>query len=128
MTLWRLYHNPKCSKSREALRVLEDSGVTFEVIECLQTPPTQGELKQLIAHLRGPVSELVRSKEAEFLSSPFDVNAADLVADRLAKSPGLLERPILWGPAGAIVGRPVERISQLLSQHPSQHDGVKPLG
>lgn len=110
----RLYHNPQCSKSREALQILETEGVDFEVVEYLKTPPTRDEIKHLIRELRGPIAELVRAKEPEFLAHPFDVNDKEVVAERIAKIPRLLERPILWGPKGAIVGRPIERIVEAL--------------
>lgn len=114
MKPWKLYHNPQCSKSREALQMVQASGVEYEVVEYLKTPPDREELRRLIGELQSPLAELVRVKEIEFQNEPFDINSPEVVAERLAKSPRLLERPILWGPQGAVIGRPVERIRQVL--------------
>jgi arsenate reductase len=114
MNSWKLYHNPQCSKSREALQMIQAAGLECEVVEYLKTPPDRDELRRLIRELRSPLAELVRIKEVEFQDDPFDVNSAELVAERIANSPRLLERPILWGPPGAVIGRPVERIRKVL--------------
>lgn len=114
MTSWKLYHNSQCSKSREALRIIQTAGVECEVVEYLKTPPDREEIRRLIRELQGPIAELVRIKEAEFQANPFDVNSEELVAERIASSPRLLERPILWGPQGAVIGRPLERISKAI--------------
>ena len=114
MAIWTLYHNPQCSKSREALKLIESSGVTFTVVEYLKTPLTREELRLLIHNLKSPLSELVRVKEAEFQENPFDINSEELVIEHLAKTPRLLERPLLWGPQGVVIGRPTERITEAL--------------
>ncbi len=114
MKPFKLYHNPQCSKSREALQMVRDAGVECEIIEYLKTPPTEEELKHLIHELKSPLSELVRTKEAEFQADPFDTSSEDQVAKWIAKTPRLLERPILRGPHGTVIGRPLERIAELL--------------
>lgn len=115
MTSWKLYHNPQCSKSREALRMIQATGLRCEIVEYLKTPPNQEEIRDMIRQLQNPISELVRTKESEFQNRPFDLTSEELVAEGIAKAPRLLERPILWGPQGAVIGRPLERISEALN-------------
>lgn len=114
MSSWKFYHNPQCSKSREALAMLQDRAIDIEVVEYLKTPLSVEELKQLISQLADPVSSLVRVKEVEFTEAPFDVNSAEEVAKHLSKIPRLLERPILQGHGRAAIGRPLEKIEALL--------------
>jgi arsenate reductase len=120
MTSWKLYHNPQCSNSREALQMIQAAGVKCEVVEYLKTPPNREEIRRLIRELQGPIAELIRIKDVEFQANPFDVNSEELVAERITSSPRLLERPILWGPQGAVIGRPLERIRKAL-----ESSGVK---
>ena len=62
----KIYHNPRCSKSRQALAILQDSKVEFEVIEYLTNPPTEQELREIIAKLGIAARDLIRQKEDEF--------------------------------------------------------------
>jgi arsenate reductase len=117
MSTWKLYHNPHCSKSREALSLLETQAANFQIIDYLKTPPSLEELKEMIGQLDAPVSTLVRVKENDFNNAPFDVNSADEVAQQLSKKPHLMERPVLQGKGRAVIGRPLENIAALLNQH-----------
>lgn len=112
---WQLLHNPQCSKSREALEAL-GSIEDLKVRKYLEDPLNEEELRDLIAKLDGPVSELVRTKEALYSEAPFDVNNIDEVVRNLSLKPRLMERPVLLGQAGAAIGRPLERIQNLLIQ------------
>ena len=109
-----IYHNPQCSKSCEAVALLESQGVSFQVIEYLKHSPSEQELRDLISLLDTPVSSLVRVKEKEYLASPFDVNSVDEVVRHLAQSPRLMERPVVVREDIAVIGRPVEKIKDLL--------------
>lgn len=113
MSKWTLYHNPKCSKSREALALLQARGVDLQVIEYLKTPPSEKELKALVAMLKESVSELVRTKEVEFQESPFDINSEDEVIRHLARTPKLMERPLVVNDHVAVIARPVAKIESL---------------
>ena len=110
-----LLHNPKCSKSRAALALLEERDVSFEVRPYLDEPLDAEELRGLGARLGRPVSEWVRRKESAFAaagcsaSSPEDALIAAVVAN-----PILLERPILVRGRRAAIGRPPEDILALL--------------
>lgn len=113
MSKWTIYHNPKCSKSRQALAYLQEKGIQPEVIEYLKAPPTEDELRDIANKLKGPVSSMVRMKEDLFQSSKFDSNSVDEVVRHLAKEPVLIERPIVIKDNVAVVARPTELIDQI---------------
>lgn len=110
---WKLYHNPNCSKSREALAELQKRGITFEVVEYLKTPLTLNELSDLATQIVN-FAELVRTKEELFLQEPFDVTSQETVVKKLLEHPRLLERPILQGNGKAAIGRPLQKILDIL--------------
>ncbi|WP_413559550.1 ArsC/Spx/MgsR family protein [Bdellovibrio sp. HCB209] len=116
MSLWKLYHNPKCSKSREALSFLEAQEVEFQIVEYIKDPLSFEQLTEIAAQLNGPVSSLVRANEADFVNAPFDVNSVNEVAKALSEKPHLMERPILQGKGMAVIGRPLENIQELLKR------------
>jgi arsenate reductase len=110
-----LYHNPRCSKSRAALALLEEHGVPVRIVRYLDEPPTRAELAALAAKLGGHARELVRKGEPAFRAAglgPGSPNGA--VLDAIAKEPILLERPIAVRGEKAVVGRPPERVLELL--------------
>ncbi|WP_413290461.1 arsenate reductase (glutaredoxin) [Bdellovibrio sp. HCB337] len=113
MSNWKIYHNPQCSKSREALGLLQARGIQPKVIEYLKQPPTADELRGLIKTLGVPSSAVVRTKEELFQQLNFDVNSLETVIENLAKHPRLLERPIIVKDQTAVIGRPVENIEKL---------------
>jgi arsenate reductase len=110
-----LLYNPRCSKSRATLALLEDRGVDFTVREYLTDPLSEAELETLSARLGKPVREFVRVKEKEFAASgcTSDSADADLVA-AIAANPSLMERPILVRGDRAAIGRPPEDVLALL--------------
>ncbi|MDG0817198.1 ArsC/Spx/MgsR family protein [Bdellovibrio svalbardensis] len=114
MLSWKFYHNPQCSKSREALSLLEAEGQDFQIIDYIKEPLSVEDLLKMIAQLRGPLSSLVRAKEADFFHAPFDLTSAEEVALRLSEKPHLMERPILQGKGSAVIGRPLENLKALL--------------
>lgn len=119
---WKIYHNPKCSKSREALALLQSHHVNPEVIEYLKAAPTIEDLKGLIRQLHGPIASLVRTKEDLYQELQFDLTSEEQIVTYLSQHPQLLERPIVakeevtaQGAKGiAIVARPVELITEVL--------------
>lgn len=116
MTL-RLFHNPRCSKSRAALRLLEQAGTEFEVVLYLETPPTRDELAVILERLACEPSSLVRSGEALFAELGIATERLDdseFVADLLAEHPRLIERPLLVSDSYAVIGRPPENVLDLL--------------
>ncbi|MCU4654985.1 arsenate reductase (glutaredoxin) [Roseibacterium sp. SDUM158016] len=111
LTLW---HNPRCSKSREALALLQARGVAPELRLYLKTPPTEAELRGILARVGVPAGGLVRRKEATFRDLGLaDADEAALVA-AMAAHPVLIERPILDDGVRAVIGRPPEAILDLL--------------
>ena len=115
MTDCTLYHNPRCSKSRAALALLQERGVEPELVLYLQTPPTAAELKALLGKLGLTAAELVRSKEAAYRERGLGKSSseAELLA-AMAEEPKLIERPILVCGERAVIGRPPENVLELL--------------
>jgi arsenate reductase len=112
----RLYHNPSCSKSRGALELLKEKGVAVEVVEYLDSPPGRAELEEILALLPDPASALVRhDKHFESLGLDPDAytSAGDVVA-LLLEHPRLMQRPIGLVAERALIGRPSERVLELV--------------
>ena len=112
-----LLHNPKCSKSRGALALLEARDVEVEVVRYLDTPPGAEELARIVAALDTEPASLVRTGEAQFRElglTKADVVTADVVVALLAAHPRLIERPVLLVGDRAVIGRPPERVLDLL--------------
>jgi len=111
----RIYHNPRCSKSRGALELLEKNGVTPEVIRYLDMPPTREELIELLAKLGMQPSELVRKGESVCKENYAnrEMSESDWL-DAMLTHPVLIERPIIISGERAVVGRPPEKVLELL--------------
>ena len=111
-----LYHNPRCSKSREALALLQARGIEPAIVRYLDTPPDAAALRQLLRQLGLPARELLRHKEEEYQALGLDDPKLDdeaLIAAMVAH-PKLIERPIAIQGRRAIIGRPPEKILELL--------------
>jgi arsenate reductase len=112
-----VYHNPRCSKSRGTLELLEKRGVPFEVIEYMKTPPSRATLTDLARRLALPARAWVRTQEAEYAAAGLDANSPDeRIMDAMAAHPALIERPIVVRGARAVIGRPPERVLALLDE------------
>lgn len=110
-----LLHNPRCSKSRAALALLEERGLAFETRLYLEDPLSREELDELARRLGRPASGFVRSKEEAFAEAGLAPDAEDLaILDAMARQPILMERPILVRGSRAAIGRPPEDILGLL--------------
>ena len=110
-----LLHNPRCSKSRLALQMLEESGAEFSVREYLNDPLSRAELDDLQALLDLPPREWVRTGEADWALAGLSAGAdAAEVLDAMAKWPKLMQRPILIRGGEARIGRPPENLRELL--------------
>jgi len=111
----KIYHNPRCSKSRQSLALLNENNTEPEVIEYLKTPPDTATLRDLIKKLNLPAHDLLRTKEDEYAAanlSPQSTEAEILAA--IETHPILLERPIIVKGNQAVIGRPPENVKQLL--------------
>lgn len=113
-----IYHNPRCSKSRKTLELIEEAGDSPQIVDYQATPPTADRLVELASWIGIPVRELLRTGEAEFREAidlpDLDDNAA--LADWLTRHPRVIERPIVVDDdAGqAVIGRPPENVTRLL--------------
>lgn len=115
-----IYHNPRCSKSRQALEILEKKGCETEVVEYLKTPLTEAQFKSLFTKLSfEDQKRVLRTKEADYKSLLIDGVSLEKAADIfkvIEKFPKLLERPIVESQEMAIIGRPPENIKALFSK------------
>lgn len=111
-----LYHNPRCSKSRQTLQLLEEHGVTPQVVLYLETPPDAATLKTLVRKLGlARAHDLVRNKEAEYKAAGLNKDSSDdAVIAAMVKYPKLIERPIAVKGKQAALGRPPENVLTLL--------------
>ncbi len=105
----RLYHNPRCSKSRQAVKLLTDKGVSFQELRYLEEGIMEEDLP-ILASLVG----IVRKQEKAFKELDFAVDSVNEVIEALRSKPKLLERPVLVKDGKAIIGRPPEEILKLI--------------
>lgn len=109
-----IYHNPRCSKSRATLGLLEGKGVEPKIIHYLDTPPTAAELRSLLEKLGMKPEQLVRKGEPVFKERYAGKTLTDAQwIEAMVKNPILIERPIVVRGARAVLGRPPENIAQL---------------
>ena len=105
-----IYHNPKCSKSRQTLELLKENSTDIEIVEYLKTPLTEKELSTLISQLDGDPKSLVRTKEDLYREEKPKIDSKEDVAKTLAKYPKLMERPVVISGDRAVIGRPPENV------------------
>lgn len=111
-----LWHNPRCSKSRAALALLGERGIAPVIRDYLAQPPSPEELRGLLQALDLPVRQLLRAGEAAYAELALDRPHLDDAAllSAMAAHPRLIERPILVAAGRAVIGRPPERVLELL--------------
>ena len=110
-----IYHNPRCSKSREALKLLEEQGVDVEVVRYLDNPPSKEELKKLLAMLGLKPRELMRTKEAIYKELGLkDIDDDEKLIEAMVEHPRLIERPIVIKDGKAVIGRPPVKVLDVL--------------
>ena len=108
----KIYHNPRCTKSRETLKLLEDKGIEAEVVEYLKQPPSHAELADVLAKLGLTPRQLMRTKEAEYKANGLDdpsLSDSELI-EAMVRIPKLIERPIVINNGKAAIGRPPENV------------------
>ncbi len=112
----RIYHNPRCSKSRQTLALLRERGIEPDVVEYLKTPPGPDDLRELLRMLDTDAMELVRRKEAEFREAGLDQGEPDQerIIQAIARFPKLMERQVVVHAGRAAIGRPPERVLDIL--------------
>ncbi len=108
-----IYHNPRCSKSRQTLALLNERGIASTVVEYLQTPPDEATIRSLLKKLGIEPAQLIRRKEYLALGLPDTNDPQELIA-RMAAHPEIIERPIVVRGAKARLGRPPEQVLEIL--------------
>jgi arsenate reductase len=113
LTIW---HNPRCSKSRQTLELLRKEGIEPMIREYLEEPPSKAEVEKLIDLMGGDPHDLIRAGEPEFKAlgkKKADLGKAD-IATAIAAHPILLQRPIVVAGSRAVIGRPADAVLPLL--------------
>jgi arsenate reductase len=112
----KIYHNPRCGKSRQTLQLLQEQGIDLEIIEYLKTPPSAEELNDILQKLGMEPRELMRKKETEYKASGLDDQSLDRQAliNGMVNNPILIERPIVIANNKAAIGRPPEAVLAIL--------------
>ncbi len=111
----KVYHNTRCSKSREACSILQEENIPFETIEYLKTPPTQSEIKTLLKMLGMKAEDIVRKGEPLYKEKYKNNKHSETEWIKiLSENPILIERPIVVKGNKAVIGRPPEKVLELL--------------
>ena len=111
-----IWHNPRCSKSRETLALLKEHNIDVTVVLYLQAPPSRAQLEHAQRLLKRPLLAMVRSKDPLFHKLGLNENSPDAqLFDALENNPSLIERPIVLTDRAAAIGRPPEAVLTLLS-------------
>ncbi len=111
----KIYHNPRCSKSRQGLEILKNSGHEFEVVDYLHHPPSKIELKEVLNMLGLTPIQLVRKNEAIWKENYRNKELTDdAIIEAMCEHPKLIERPIVIRGNHAVLGRPPENIEKFL--------------
>lgn len=113
-----MFHNPKCSKSRETLKLLNEEGVDPDIVLYLTNPPTQKELSEILKKLKMEPKQLIRFKEP--VAVALEIKPSDSRPDAewlklMVENPILIERPIVISSKRAVIGRPPEKVLDLIS-------------
>lgn len=114
-----IYHNPHCNSSVNAVRIAEELGIDASIVLYLKTPPDTDTLRAIIAKLEDPTTDLVR-RDANFAKlglTDADVATDDQVIEILGQHKALLQRPLVVTTDKALIGRPKERVAELLGPH-----------
>ncbi|MBV1884113.1 MAG: arsenate reductase (glutaredoxin) [Pseudomonadales bacterium] len=113
----KIYHNPRCSKSRTTLKLLQEKGIEPEIILYLETPPSTDEIKRILSQLGLEPKKLIRFNEA--IAKELAIKASDDKSESdwiklMSQNPKLIERPIVVKGDKAVIGRPPENIDSLV--------------
>ncbi len=111
---YTVYHNNRCSKSRNALAYLDEKNATYSVVEYLKEPLDAAQLSEIVSQLGIPAKDLIRKGEADFKENfkGKELSEKEWI-DAMVKYPKLIERPIIVKNGKAVIGRPAERIDEL---------------
>jgi arsenate reductase len=111
-----IYHNPRCSKSRATLALLEERGIPVDIIDYLNDPPTANSIRTLLRQLELAAADIVRTGEAAFKESGLTVDSPPAaLIELIVRAPIVLERPIVVVDGKARIGRPPEQVLELFA-------------
>ena len=112
ITIW---HNPRCSKSREALKTLEEKGVECEIFKYLELNPSYDEISELLKKIGISARELMRTKETIYKEMDLAcIEDEKILITAMVENPKLIERPIIIKDDKAVIGRPLEKIYEII--------------
>ena len=116
MSIIKIWHNPRCSKSREALSILEENNCEKEIVKYLESTPESDEIKNTLNILGISARELMRTKEEIYKELNLkEETDEDKLIEAMANNPKLIERPVLFKDGKAIIGRPTDKIAEFLN-------------
>lgn len=112
----KIYHNPRCSKSRQTLALIKEHGAEPDIIEYLKHPPDKTQLKKILNQLDMKPRDLIRKKEPEYKQYHLDDPALndEQLLDAMTQHPKLIERPIVISGNKAVLGRPPEKVLEII--------------
>lgn len=111
----QIWHNPKCSKSRAAMELLENKNIDANVVEYLKQIPTKEQIKDVLKKLRISAKELLRTGEDVYKELNLNqIDDEETLIDFMVKNPILIERPIIIKGDKAVIARPIENLSELI--------------
>jgi arsenate reductase len=108
-----IYHNPRCSKSRQTLQLIEENNQEVSIVEYLKTPLSSDDIKKLLSLLNISPIEMMRTKEAEFKEQNLKGANDNTLITAMVNTPKLIERPIVTSKNNAVIGRPPENVLTL---------------
>lgn len=115
MSEYQIYHNPRCSKSRNTLALLRENGIEPELVSYLENPPDQATLKALLVKLGMSAAQLVRRGESAYKACELDAGSSEeALLAAMTEHPQLIERPIVVRGDRAVLGRPPENVLGLI--------------
>lgn len=110
-----IYHNPRCSKSRQTLALIEENNQDVSIVEYLKTPLDETQIKHLLSLLNVSPIEMMRTKESEFAEQNLKGADDNTLITAMVSTPKLIERPIVTNEKNAIIGRPPENVLTLFN-------------
>jgi len=111
--MYTIYHNPRCSKSRQTLQLIEENQKEVTVVEYLKTPLNKAQINELLNLLNISPLEMMRTKEAEFKEQNLKGASDEVLIEAMVNTPKLIERPIVTNATSAVIGRPPENVLTL---------------
>lgn len=115
MSTVTIFHNPRCSKSRQTLEIIKDKGIEPEIVEYLKTPPNAAEIERILTLLNKSPRKLMRTKESVYKELGLaDENDNNKLVTAMVNNPKLIERPIVIAKDKAVIGRPPEAVLDII--------------